>query len=86
MSESANWLDEYEPERRCEAGQADMPTRETCNRHQSHHWCATCKGFYGVPHTGMHGKGSWHGSWMSVALQCACRPCKNLVASQESAR
>ena len=58
----------------CEAGQADRPVG--CERHNEHHWCSTCRGWYGVPHVGIHDGPARHpnGAWQ--AAQCACRPCR----------
>ena len=36
----------------CEAGQADRPVG--CEHHDEHHWCSTCRGWYDVPHDGIH--------------------------------
>lgn len=62
-----------EPEVRCEAGQQEKPTRETCTRHPDHYWCKTCRGWYGVPHDpGSHHDGTED---PHTYRQCACRPC-----------
>lgn len=58
----------------CEAGQLDQPVG--CERHHSHHWCDTCKGYYGVSHTNMHDGDNPHPYQFFGASQCACRPCK----------
>lgn len=56
----------------CETGQTAEPVG--CQRHSTHHYCGTCEGWYGVPHTGMHtGRNPHpHTSW---GQYCACRPC-----------
>jgi hypothetical protein len=66
----------FEPELRCEAGQRQKPGRETCTRHPSHHWCRTCRGWYGVPHdNGMHDRDQGHDG-RTWTRGCACRPCR----------
>ena len=57
----------------CEAGQADRPVG--CERHDEHHWCSTCRGWYDVPHVGIHDGPSRHpnGAWQDA--HSACRPC-----------
>lgn len=59
----------------CEAGQPVPPLG--CDRHQEHYWCETCRGFYGVPHDGIHAGPDAHpATFTSERNQCACRPCK----------
>ena len=58
----------------CVAGQRTAP--RDCDRHSAHHWCGTCVGFYGVPHTGIHEGHTAHPFGTSLTDQCACRPCK----------
>lgn len=64
---------------RCEAGQVEFPAE--CNRHKEHHWCATCEGYYGVPHDGIHEGPDAHPNYRD-APQCACRLCANWRAAQ----
>lgn len=66
---------------RCEAGQKNNPVE--CNWHHTHHWCQTCDGWYGVPHDGIHNGPLAHPRSLHEARQCACRPCKEYVASFE---
>lgn len=59
----------------CEPGQLDKPVG--CERHSDHHWCKTCDGYYGVPHTGIHeGRDAHPNQFAGDFRQCACRPCK----------
>lgn len=62
------------PEWQCEAGQSMPP--DGCERHREHWWCETCRGFYGVPHDGIHEGPNAHPPLGIEQNQCACRPCK----------
>lgn len=64
----------------CDAGQPVEPYG--CERHSEHHWCDTCRGFYGVPHDGIHDGPNAHPRGPSDAEQCACRPCKDYTAGR----
>lgn len=62
------------PEVRCEPGEVVYPL--DCERHPVHHWCGTCQGYYGVPHTGIHEGPNAHPNIMG-SRECVCRICKN---------
>jgi hypothetical protein len=69
----------------CEAGQLDRPIG--CERHAEHHWCDTCKGYYGVPHGGdgfgIHDGPNAHPNQFAFDRdQCACRPCKQATGRE----
>ena len=79
-----------EVELRCTPGQTSMPTSISCNRHNEHHWCPWCRGYYGVPHyhriegvlvptchTG-NPKASYDRKG-----DCACRWCKDVTMTHE---
>lgn len=66
---------------RCTAGQKDEP--KLCGWHHSHTWCGVCEGWYGASHIGIHSGPMAHPRSLHEARQCACRPCKDYVASFE---
>lgn len=61
-------------EPKCEAGTKIDPSA-WCTWHGYHYWCATCQGFYGVPHVGIHEGPNKHPNYRDSAT-CACRVCK----------
>lgn len=58
---------------RCLPGNREFPDR--CSWHSEHHWCSTCKGWYGVPHERIHDGPNAHPVPMHVRAGCVCRPC-----------
>jgi hypothetical protein len=61
---------------RCHPGETELPT--DCERHREHYWCATCAGYYGVPHDGgMHEGPFAHPNQFSGWRDCVCRMCMN---------
>ena len=58
----------------CEAGQADRPVG--CERHDEHHWCSTCRGWYDVPHDGIHDGPPRHPNAARQSAHSACHPCR----------
>ena len=73
-------------ELRCAAGQVLEPFG--CERHQTHHFCTACAGWYGVPHDRIHSGPSAHPR--GGGRDCACRPCREaesqLLARQAGGR
>lgn len=68
-------------ERRCEAGCLVRPTDDDCERHQDHHWCGWCCGYYPVPHSTVAGichSEQWatFGHVEHAFATCACRYCR----------
>jgi hypothetical protein len=64
----------------CNPGEPENPS-SWCRMHSSHHYCATCVGWYGVPHDMIHGESPHsHAHPMgTLGPQCACRPCRAFV-------
>ena len=62
----------------CEAGQADRPVG--CERHDEHHWCSICLGWYDVPHDGP----PRHPNAARQAAHSACHPC-NVYTDRDTA-
>ena len=60
---------------RCEPGEKTDPTGH-CERHGPHHFCETCEGYYGVPHTGIHEGPHAHPNQFTFRVDgCVCRIC-----------
>ncbi|MEV8610246.1 hypothetical protein AB0383_20365 [Amycolatopsis sp. NPDC051373] len=62
---------------RCEPGEKFLPV--DCTRHSNHYWCATCAGYYGVPHNLIHTGRDKHPN--RFYRDCACRVCRDHAAS-----
>lgn len=69
----------------CTAGQRVHPVG--CERHQAHHWCNWCEGWFGVPHDNrchtaeVRQDKNIPGVGRPMPGQCACRYCKTLAKS-----
>lgn len=62
---------------RCKAGVPSEPT--LCDWHSTHHYCAICEGWYGVPHDEIHNGPDAHPTANSRWDGCACALCMKPV-------
>ena len=72
----------------CNPGEAGDPGRSCTVHGGEHHYCATCKGWYGVPHDRIHEDGPVRSAHPCGRLgdHCACRPCRTYDAMTLEAR
>lgn len=61
-------------DRKCRPGELENPDG-WCTWHRPHVYCATCRGWYGVPHDGIHEGPFAHPYQMWEAENCWCRVC-----------